>query len=231
MREPRQRVVNGQKTPLIGAPRRAGARVGIAAAPVAAMADGCGSGEASLRRLRGTRQPDTDGMDSTGRRTRCPAAVPGPCPASAPRAGVVGERLVDHFPERLPRNDTNPPRSTGGPVIPNGGCAAPPLGTGPHRTRQPQIPAATSCCAAPPGPGNWARGPASGFSMIVVRGPVSEAVALPRPRVRANLDRWRLGRSKPKLRRRVGCKWQVTCEDFAESGDGRSQKDQGQCRP
>ena len=30
------------------------------------------------------------------------------------RAGVVGERLADNFPERLPPNDTNPPRATGG---------------------------------------------------------------------------------------------------------------------
>jgi hypothetical protein len=36
---------------------------------------------------------------------------------------------------------------------------------------------------------------------------------------------------RPKLRRCVGCKWLVTCEDFAESAEGRSQKDQGQGRP
>jgi hypothetical protein len=37
--------------------------------------------------------------------------------------------------------------------------------------------------------------------------------------------------SRPKLRRRVGCKWLVTCEDFAEPAKERSQKDQGPDRP
>ncbi len=34
-----------------------------------------------------------------------------------------------------------------------------------------------------------------------------------------------------KLRRRVGCKWLVTCEDFAAWAKGRSQKGQRQGRP
>jgi uncharacterized membrane protein YdfJ with MMPL/SSD domain len=43
---------------------------------------------------------------------------------------------------------------------------------------------------------------------------------------RGRLDRG----SSPKLRRRVGCKWLVTCEDFAEGAKGRSQKEQQQGR-
>ena len=36
---------------------------------------------------------------------------------------------------------------------------------------------------------------------------------------------------RPKLRRRVGCKWPVTCEDFVDSAKQRSQKDPEQGRP